>query len=61
MRVPYYVTAGSQLLGGVLGGFLLGVWLGKQFNQPLLPIAGLFAGVFLGGWSAFRLLMRAGK
>jgi ABC-type uncharacterized transport system permease subunit len=58
VKLPYYVTAGSQLMGGVLAGFLIGVWAGKHFGQPLLPIAGLFAGVLLGGFAAFRLLLR---
>ncbi len=58
VRVPYYVTAGSQLLGGVLFGFVAGLWAGNALHQPWLPVAGLFAGVLLGGFAAFRLLLR---
>jgi len=52
------VAAGGTFAGSALLGLLLGIWLGGRTNQPLWVLAGIFAGIVLGGWSAFRMLVQ---
>jgi hypothetical protein len=42
-----------------LAGLFAGVWLSERMRAPILVVAGLFLGLALGGYSAYRLLMRS--
>jgi Putative F0F1-ATPase subunit Ca2+/Mg2+ transporter len=53
------VGAGGIFAGAALAGLLLGIWLGRQLGQPLWVFAGLLGGLAIGGYSAFRLLLRS--
>jgi len=53
------IGAGGVFAGGTLAGLVLGIWLGRQVGQPLWVFAGLLAGLAIGGYSAFRLLLRS--
>ena len=55
------LTAGSSFAGAVLLGCLAGLWAGRATGQPLWVVAGLFAGVGVGGYLAIRALLQAGK
>jgi len=51
--------AGGAFAGTAVVGLLAGVWLAGLLRMPFLPAAGLFAGLALGGYSAYRLLIRS--
>jgi F0F1-type ATP synthase assembly protein I len=53
------LAAGGTFAAMTLAGLLVGVWLGRAAGQPLWVIGGLFVGLLLGGYCAFRLLMRS--
>jgi hypothetical protein len=55
------LSAGSTFAVTVLLGFGGGLLLARATGQSLWVIAGLFAGVFLGGFMAVRALLEAGK
>ncbi|HEX3671126.1 MAG TPA: AtpZ/AtpI family protein [Candidatus Cybelea sp.] len=42
-----------------MAGLLAGLWLGERLRVPSLAAAGLFAGLALGGYSAYRMLLRS--
>ncbi|MBC5815835.1 MAG: AtpZ/AtpI family protein [Candidatus Eremiobacteraeota bacterium] len=52
------VAAGGTFAGSALLGLVLGIWLAGRTNQPLWVLGGIFAGLALGGWSAFRMLVQ---
>ncbi len=52
------VAAGSAFTGAAVGGLLIGVWLDHARHTEYFAVAGLFAGVALGGYTAFRLLVQ---
>jgi hypothetical protein len=53
------LAAGGTFAGTTLAGLLLGFWIGHATGQGLWVVGGLAAGVALGGYSAFRLLLRS--
>jgi hypothetical protein len=53
------VAAGSTFAAAVLICFGLGILAGRATGQPLWALAGLFAGMALGGYGAVRLLLRS--
>jgi Putative F0F1-ATPase subunit Ca2+/Mg2+ transporter len=55
------LTAGSTFAVTVLIGFWGGLALAHRTGAPLWTIAGLFAGVLVGGAIAARSLLQAGK
>jgi len=55
------LTAGSTFAVCVLAGFAGGLAIARRTGAPLWAIAGLFAGVVLGGLIAARALLQAGK
>jgi len=52
------VAAGSAFAGGGIGGLLLGVWFDHVYKTQYLVVLGLFAGIVLGGYAAFRMLLQ---
>jgi hypothetical protein len=53
------LAAGGTFAAATLMGLLAGVWIGRATGQPLWAIGGFVAGLLLGGYSAFRLLLRS--
>lgn len=53
--------AGMTFAGTVLVGTIGGWWAATASGQSWWFIVGFFGGVFLGGFSAVRLLLRASK
>ena len=53
------LAAGGTFATATLAGFFAGVWLAGRFRMPVVAVAGLFVGLVLGGYSAYRLLMRS--
>jgi len=52
------VAAGSAFAGGGIGGLLIGIWLDHAYRTQYYVVVGLFAGVVLGGYVAFRMLLQ---
>lgn len=52
------IAAGSAFAGGGIGGLLIGIALDHARHTEYFAVAGLFAGVALGGYAAFRLLVQ---
>ncbi len=53
------LAAGGTFAAATLIGLLAGVWIGRATGQPLWAVGGLVGGLLLGGYSAFRLLLRS--
>lgn len=53
------LAAGGTFAASTLAGLIIGAWLAGRVNAPLLAVLGLFAGLAIGGYSAFRMLMRS--
>ena len=53
------LAAGGTFTVSVLIGLWAGAAIGRQTGQPLWALAGLLAGVGIGGYSAVRLLLRS--
>jgi len=53
------LAAGGTFAITTVAGLFAGAWLAARFHTPLLTVAGLFLGLALGGYSAFRMLMRS--
>ncbi|HLX25657.1 MAG TPA: AtpZ/AtpI family protein [Candidatus Cybelea sp.] len=51
--------AGGTFAVATVGGLFAGVWLADRLRVPILAAAGLFVGLALGGYSAYRLLLRS--
>ena len=51
--------AGGAFAGATVIGLLAGVWLAERLKMPVAAAAGLFVGLALGGYSAYRLLLRS--
>lgn len=52
------VAAGSAFAGAGVGGLLIGIWLDHALRTQYYAVVGLFAGILLGGYAAFRLLLQ---
>ncbi|GAC1653767.1 MAG: hypothetical protein NVS9B12_03980 [Vulcanimicrobiaceae bacterium] len=55
---PRVIAAGGAFAGSALAGLLLGVWLAGHTGRQLWVVGGMFAGIFLGGYGALRMLVR---
>lgn len=53
------LAAGGTFAITTIAGLFAGAWLAARFNAPLVTVVGLFLGLALGGYSAFRMLMRS--
>jgi len=53
------ISAGATFAVTALCGLLAGILLARTTGAPLWTAAGMFAGLLLGGYSAFRLLARS--
>lgn len=53
------VAAGGTFAGSALLGLLAGIALGSRTGNQLWVLAGLFAGLGIGGYGAVRLLLRS--
>ena len=53
------LAAGGTFAVTTLVGLVAGIWVSNLTHQPLWVLGGLFAGLALGGFSAFRMLMRS--
>ncbi len=53
------VAAGSTFAGAGVGGLLIGIWLDHVQRTQFYTVIGLFAGILVGGYAAFRLLLQA--
>lgn len=53
------LAAGGTFAITTVAGLFAGAWLAGRFSAPLLTVAGLFLGLAIGGYSAFRMLMRS--
>ena len=50
------IAAGSAFAGGGIAGLLIGIWIDHARGTQYYAVIGLFAGIVLGGYAAFRLL-----
>jgi hypothetical protein len=55
------VGAGASFASTVVVGLLAGIWLSRATGGQLWVLAGLFAGLLIGGFSAYRLIARSIK
>ena len=53
------LASGSTFVACTLAGLLAGIWVSSRSGQSLWVPAGLFGGLALGGYAAFRLLQRS--
>ena len=53
------LAAGGTFAVVTLAGLLAGIWLGARTRAPVFVAAGLFAGLMVGGYSAYRLMLRS--
>lgn len=51
--------AGGAFAMTTIAGLFAGAWLAAHFGAPFFTVVGLFLGLALGGYSAFRMLMRS--
>jgi hypothetical protein len=52
------IAAGSAFAGAGVGGLLIGIWLDHAQRTDYYAVIGLFAGILVGGYAAFRLLFQ---
>ena len=53
------VTAGATFAMTTLLGLAAGIWIARVTGQGGWVLAGIFAGLAVGGYSAYRLLLRS--
>ena len=53
------LAAGGTFAAAAIFGLLAGIWMAGRSRDPILAAVGLFAGLALGGYSAYRLLLRS--
>ena len=53
------VAAGATFAVTTLVGLAAGVWAARATGQSGWVLAGIFAGLAVGGYSAYRLLLRS--
>jgi len=59
VKVAPVIGAGAAFAGSVLAGLAVGVWIGHTTGNQLWALGGFAAGIAVGGYSAFRLLMQS--
>jgi len=59
MNLIPVLAAGATFAMTALAGLAAGYWLGHATGAPLWVAGGLAAGILLGGYSAYRLLLRS--
>lgn len=52
------IAAGSAFAGAGVAGLLIGIWLDHVQRTQYYAVVGLFAGIVLGGYAAFRMLVQ---
>jgi hypothetical protein len=58
-RIAPALGAGGTFAGVSILGLALGVAIGERTGSQIYAIVGLFVGMALGGYGAFRLLTRS--
>lgn len=53
------LAAGGTFAATTVAGLFVGAWLAARMRAPIVVAAGLFVGLALGGYSAYRMLMRS--
>jgi hypothetical protein len=53
------VAAGGTFAMTTLAGLVAGIWIGGRTGQGLWALAGLFGGLVVGAYAAYRLLVRS--
>ena len=53
------IAAGGTFAMTALAGLAAGIWIGGRTGQDLWVLGGLFGGLALGAYAAYRLLMRS--
>ncbi|HEY1869194.1 MAG TPA: AtpZ/AtpI family protein [Candidatus Cybelea sp.] len=53
------LAAGGTFAATTLAGLFAGAWLAGRMRAPIVVVAGLFVGLALGGYCAYRLLLRS--
>jgi hypothetical protein len=52
------IAAGSAFAGTGVAGLLIGIWADHAQRTQYFAVIGLFVGIVLGGYVAFRLLLQ---
>lgn len=52
------VAAGSAFAGAGVAGLLIGIWLDRAQQTQYYAVVGLFVGIAVGGYAAFRMLLQ---
>ena len=52
------IAAGSAFAGAGVAGLLIGIWLDHAQRTQYYAVVGLFAGIAVGGYAAFRMLLQ---
>ena len=53
------LAAGGTFAAMAVAGLFAGAWLASRMRAPIVVVAGLFLGLALGGYSAYRMLLRS--
>jgi hypothetical protein len=53
------LAAGTTFAAATLAGLFAGIWVSGRTGQPLWVLGGLAAGLGVGGYAAFRLLIQS--
>jgi len=52
------IAAGSAFAGAGVAGLLIGIWLDRAQQTQYYAVVGLFVGIAVGGYAAFRMLLQ---
>lgn len=52
------IAAGSAFAGAGVAGLLIGIWLDRAQQTQYYAVIGLFVGIGVGGYAAFRMLLQ---
>jgi F0F1-type ATP synthase assembly protein I len=52
------IAAGSAFAGAGVAGLLIGIWLDRAQQTQYYAVIGLFVGIAVGGYAAFRMLLQ---
>jgi hypothetical protein len=53
------IAAGTAFAMTTLCGLVIGIWIGGRTGQGLWALAGLFGGLAVGAYAAYRLVVRS--